>query len=53
MQPDTGFESHTLSEAEAYLNSIPRFSSQKHSAEDLRAMLDLLEARLPGSLTLE
>ena len=47
MQPDTGFESHTLSEAEAYLNSIPRFSSQKHSAEDLRAMLDLLEVRLP------
>ncbi len=49
MQPDNNFELHSLSEAEDYLNSIPRFSSQKHSAEDLRDMLDLLDARLPES----
>ena len=47
MQQDSNFEFHTLSQAEDYLNSIPRFSSEKHSAEDLRAMLDLLGARLP------
>ena len=40
MQQDNSFEFHTLSQAEDYLNSIPRFSSEKHSAEDLRAMLE-------------
>ena len=49
MQQDNNFELHTLSQAEDYLNSIPRFSSEKHSAEDLRAMLDLLGARLPDN----
>ena len=37
-----------MKEAEAYINAIPRFTKEKHSMEDLRAMLKLLGAYPAG-----
>ena len=37
-------EEWTVEAADAYLNEIPKFTSEKHTAEELRRMLSYLNA---------